>query len=148
MIITLESFFQTSLIHFNNPLVSGSLAGSLLPSIFTCPPSELVKIAFIVIISPYSFYTFPNMTASILLPKYHSRASHNTVTSTFSVLLILISLFFLYICDLDIVAQLLKHLDEYLVDDAVLLVYEPADVRCGSVFIRSLHFSSPLLLRR
>ena len=72
------------------------------------------------------------MTASILLPKYHSKASHNTVNSTFSVLLILISLFFLYICDLDIVAQLLKHLDEYLVDDAVLLVYEPADVRSRS----------------
>ena len=80
MIITLESFFQTSLIHFNNPLVSGSLAGSLLPSIFTYPPSELVKIAFIVTISPYSFYTFPNMTASILLPKYHSKASHHCNT--------------------------------------------------------------------
>ena len=44
----------------------------------------------------------------------------------------MISFFFLRIGDLNIVAQLLKHLDEYLVDDAVLLVYEPADVRSGS----------------
>ena len=41
---------------------------------------------------------------------------------------------FLNIRNLDIVAQLLKHLDEYLVDDAILLVYEPADVRSGSPY--------------
>ena len=39
---------------------------------------------------------------------------------------------FLHISDLDIVTQLLKHLHEHLVHDAIFFVYEPADVRSGS----------------
>ena len=49
--------------------------------------------------------------------------------------------FLLQIRNLDIVAQLLKHLDEYLVDDAVLLVYEPADVRSGSPYHLGKHLA-------
>ena len=70
----------------------------------------------------------------ILLP---SSTKHNTVNSTFSVLLILISLFLLHIRNLDIVAQLFEHIHEHLINDTGLLVYEPADVRsCLFAFLQ------------
>ena len=41
---------------------------------------------------------------------------------------------FLNISDLDIVTQLFKHLYKHLVHDAVLFIYEPADVWSGSSY--------------